>query len=184
MHVPRSVATVARASSPLRKAAMEVVGGLLLTGWAAAATTPESPTDVVRGTINEMIRILENPKMTAPSQLKPRRRLPEQVIGRRFDYEEMSKRTLGAHRHQLSGAEREEFVEPFKSFLSNRYAETIDGYSGEQVDYLAERIESAYAEVRTKLVSTKVEDPMDYRLIIKTGTSGMPTTSSRMGEAS
>jgi hypothetical protein len=49
--------------------------------------------------------MLESPKSKAPSQLKPQRRLLELVIGSRFNYEEMSKRTLGAHWHQLNGAE-------------------------------------------------------------------------------
>ncbi len=166
----RRVATaVARASSLLQKAAMTVTGGLLLVGGPATAAFPESPTDVVRGTINEVIRILEDPRLKAPSQLIPRRRLLEEVIGSRFDYEEMSKRTLGAYWHRLSGTEQAEFVTLFKAFLSDRYASTIEGYSGEQVTYLAEQIEGAYAEVRTKLVSSKVEIPMDYRLIAKAG---------------
>jgi phospholipid transport system substrate-binding protein len=57
----------------------------------------------------------------------------------------------------------------FKSFLSDRYAEKIEGYSGEQVLYLSERIEGTYAEVRTELRSSKVEIPMDYRLFLKEG---------------
>jgi len=57
----------------------------------------------------------------------------------------------------------------FKSFLSDRYAGKIEGYSGEKVQYLSERLEGQYAEVRTKLVSSKVDIPMDYRLINKDG---------------
>ena len=37
------------------------------------------------------------------------------------------------------------------------------------MDYLDERIEGPYAEVRTRLVSDKVAIPMDYRLINKGG---------------
>jgi phospholipid transport system substrate-binding protein len=65
--------------------------------------------------------------------------------------------------------ERTEFVELFKGFLSDRYAEKIEGYSGEQVLYLSERIEGTYAEVRTTLRSSKFEIPMDYRLFQKAG---------------
>lgn len=135
----------------------------------ATAASPETPTEVVRGTINEVIRILEDPTLNAPSQRKLRRRLLEAVIGNRFDYEEMSKRTLSTYWHQLSGAEQAEFVKLFKAFLSDRYASKIERYSGERVTYLSERTEGAYAEVRTKLVSSKVEIPMDYRLIAKAG---------------
>ncbi len=96
---------------------------------------------------------------TAPSIL-------EEVIAGRFDYAEMSKRALAAEWAPLTEAQRTEFVELFKRFLSDRYAEKIEGYSGEQVLYLSERIEGTYAEVRTELRSDKTDIPMDYRLIL------------------
>jgi phospholipid transport system substrate-binding protein len=60
-------------------------------------------------------------------------------------------------------------VKLFKGFLSDRYGNRIQNYSGEQVQYLGERREGQYAEVRTKLVSNKTEIPMDYRLVNKSG---------------
>lgn len=129
----------------------------------------ESPTAVVRDTINEVIRILEDPGLKQPSQAKHRRRLLEDVIAQRFDYEEMSKRTLAAHWRQRSTGEQQEFVELFRAFLSNRYADKIEGYAGEQVQYLSERLADGYAEVRTRLVSSKLDVPMDYRLFEESG---------------
>jgi phospholipid transport system substrate-binding protein len=130
----------------------------------------ESPTEVVRSTLTEVFRILEDEKLKDPAKHIPRRRMLEEVIGSRFDYTEMSKRTLAAHWTPLTAGERAEFVELFKSFLSDRYADKIEGYSGQQVFYLSERIEGNYAEVRTEMRSTKVEIPMDYRLHVKDGT--------------
>ncbi len=135
----------------------------------ARAATTESPTEVVRATINEVIRILEDKRLQAAAQRAHRRRLLEDAIGRRFDYTEMSKRVLAAAWNTLNEAEREEFVGLFRSFLSDRYASKIEGYSGEQVAYLAERREGSFAEVRTKLVSSKVDIPVDYRLMAKDG---------------
>jgi phospholipid transport system substrate-binding protein len=135
----------------------------------ASGPAPESPTDVVRATLSEVIRILEDPKLKDPAKLVPRRRLLEDVIAERFDYAEMSKRALAAQLPKLTPAQQKEFVDLFKSFLSDRYAGKIEGYSGEQVEYLNERLEGRYAEVRTKLVSKKTEIPMDYRLINKEG---------------
>lgn len=138
----------------------------------ASGGTPqpiEAPTEVVRTTLSEVFRILEDPKLKDPAKLIPRRRLLEEVIAARFDYAEMSKRALASHWVPLSNDQRAEFVGLFKAFLSDRYAGKIEGYSGEQVEYLSERLEGQYAEVRTKLVSSKVEIPMDYRLIKKAG---------------
>jgi len=129
----------------------------------------ESPTEVVRATLTAVFQILEDPTLKDPAKLMPRRRKLESVIAERFDYEEMSKRALAATWTSLTKEQRTEFVDLFKSFLSDRYAGKIEGYSGEKVQYLSERLEGQYAEVRTKLVSSKVEIPMDYRLINKGG---------------
>ncbi len=153
-----------------RPAPLPVIAGLLAVALfflSPALAETETPTEVVRATIDEVIRILEDPKLKDPSKLLSRRRMLEEVIAARFDYAEMSKRSLAAHWTPLTAAERLEFVELFKSFLSDRYAEKIEGYSGEQVAYLSERIEGTYAEVRTELRSSKVEIPMDYRLFLK-----------------
>jgi phospholipid transport system substrate-binding protein len=144
-----------------------VVGLVISAGPLSLAA--ESPTDVVRTTINEVIRILNDDSLKAPAKLQPRRRMLEQVIAQRFDYTEMSKRALAANWTPLTNEQRDEFVDLFKAFLSDRYASKIEGYSGEQVNYLSERLDGQYAEVRTKLVSSKVEIPMDYRLINKAG---------------
>jgi len=143
------------------------VGFFFLAGTLSLAA--ESPTEVVRTTVNEVIRILNDDSLKSPAKLLPRRRLLEQVIAQRFDYAEMSKRALAAHWTPLTKEQRDEFVEFFKGFLSDRYASKIEGYSGEQVDYLGERRDGQHAEVRTRLRSSKVEIPMDYRLINKDG---------------
>jgi phospholipid transport system substrate-binding protein len=125
---------------------------------------------VVRSTLTEVFRILEDKTLKDPAKLIPRRRMLEEVIAAHFDYTEMSKRALAAHWAPLTDGERAGFVELFKNFLSDRYADKVEGYSGQQVFYLSERIEGNYAEVRTELRSSKVEIPMDYRLHMKDGT--------------
>jgi phospholipid transport system substrate-binding protein len=137
--------------------------------WAVAIAqeAAQTPTEAVRTTLTEVFRILDDPQLKDLSKVMSRRRMLEEVIGRRFDYREMSKRTLASHWNPLSDEERAEFVELFKSFLSDRYAAKIEGYSGEKVEYLSEQLEGSYAEVRTKLVSSKIKIPMDYRLINK-----------------
>ena len=137
--------------------------------FTAVAHGAESPTDAVRGILTQVFRILEDPGLKDPAKLMPRRRMLEEVIATRFDYAEMSKRALAAYWVPLTAAQRTEFVEVFKKFLSDRYAEKIEGYSGEQVVYLSERIEGSYAEVRTELRSEKTAIPLDYRLHLKEG---------------
>ncbi len=144
------------------------VAGVVL--WAATVGGAlESPTQAVRNTVNEVIRILDEPTMKPSARLSQRRQLLEDVIGARFNYEEMSKRTLTTQWKLLNAQERTEFVQLFRSFLSDRYADKIEGYSGEDIRYLSERIDGPYAEVRTRIVSDKLEIPMDYRLLEMSG---------------
>src|SRR5574342_1312386 len=79
----------------------------------------------------------------------------------------MSRRALGAPWANLSGKERDEFVVLFRTLLTNSYADKIESYSGEGVQYLNERVEKDYAEVRTKVLSGKTDIPLDYRLLNK-----------------
>jgi phospholipid transport system substrate-binding protein len=127
------------------------------------------PTEAVKRTTDEVFRILDDQDMQRPARLMERRKLLEKVIGARFDYREMAKRTLPTRWKTLTEAEQKEFVDLFQSFLSASYADKIEGYSGEQVQYLAERLEGDYAEVRTKIVSEKTEIPIDYRLMGRAG---------------
>ncbi len=131
----------------------------------------EVPMEAVRETVSRILRILEDPALKNPAQQAQRRRMLEEIAADRFDYAEMSKRVLGANWRQLTEAQRKEFVEVYKSFLSDKYAGRIDDYTGRKqaVSYLSERIEGPYAEVRTELRSYKTTLPMDYRLLLKDG---------------
>jgi hypothetical protein len=51
----------------------------------------EPPTEVVRSTLTEVFRILEDEKLKDPANLIPRRHMLEEVIAAHFDYAEMSK---------------------------------------------------------------------------------------------
>ena len=128
-----------------------------------------APTEAVKRTIDEVLRIMDEKPLQQPGRLLERRKLLEKVIGSRFDYREMAKRALPAKWKTLTEAEQKEFVDLFQSFLSASYADKIEGYSGEQVQYLSERLEGGYAEVRTKIVSDKTEIPIDYRLMGRAG---------------
>jgi phospholipid transport system substrate-binding protein len=124
-----------------------------------------SPTDAVRSTINEVLRIVKDESLKKPNRAQERRQLLEKAVGERFSYEEMSKRSLVGQWNKLSPEEQKEFVSLFQQMLASSYAGKVEGYSGEQVTYLNERLQGDYAEVRTKVVTGKSEIPLDYRLM-------------------
>lgn len=137
------------------------VGLTVVPGYAGA------PTDSMKATIDEILRIIREKELKQPGKTEERRLQLEKVVGARFDYQEMSRRALGAPWNTLSDQEKQEFVGLFRTLLTNSYADKIETYSGEGVQYLNERTEKDYAEVRTKVLSGKTEIPLDYRLINK-----------------
>ncbi|MCI1277953.1 MAG: ABC transporter substrate-binding protein [Nitrospira sp.] len=138
---------------------------VLVGGQAVAIAGPA--TDSIKGTIDEVLKILNDKELKAPARQDDRRQRLEKVVAQRFDYPEMSRRSLGAQWNQLSDKDKQEFVDLFRTLLTNTYADRVETYSGEGVQYLNERMEKEYAEVRTKVLSGKAEIPMDYRLLHK-----------------
>ncbi len=130
--------------------------------WGANA-----PTQAVKETIDQVLAVLGDEALKDPSRAEERRQKLEEIIKRRFNYEEMAKRTLAAHWKKLSAEQQQEFVVLFQRFLTQSYAGNIDDYSGEKVEYVRERLKGSFAEVQTKVVSPKVQIPLDYRLLKK-----------------
>lgn len=126
-----------------------------------------APTEAMKTTIDEVLRIVRDQDLKHKDKADERRHLLEKVVEARFDYAEMSRRALGAPWNQLTDQQKGEFVDLFRTLLTNSYADKIETYSGEGVQYLNERTEKEYAEVRTKVLSGKTEIPLDYRLIHK-----------------
>ena len=123
-----------------------------------------SAMEAMKGTIDQALKVLEDESLKAPGKSQQRLEILEDIIGKRFDYKEMGKRTLGKHWRKLSEADRDEFVRLFQRFLSKTYAGNVDGYSGEQVQYLKERRKGDFAEVQTVVASDKSPLSVYYRM--------------------
>jgi phospholipid transport system substrate-binding protein len=139
----------------------------LLGGVSVQSAVAGGATEAMKSTIDEALKIIQDKDLKQPGKAEERRRRLEQVVGDRFDYQEMSRRSLGAPWNTLSDKDKDEFVALFRTLLTNSYADKIESYSGEGVQYLNERTEKDYAEVRTKVLTGKVEIPLDYRLLNK-----------------
>jgi len=140
---------------------------LLLGGVAVQPAAAGGATEAMKSTIDEVLTIIRDKELKQPGRAEERRQRLEQVVGDRFDYEEMSRRSLGASWGNLSDKEKQEFVALFQTLLVNTYADKIESYTGDGVQFLNERNEKEYAEVRTKVLTGKTEIPLDYRLLNK-----------------
>src|SRR2546430_15967549 len=73
-----------------------ILSGGLVGGGEFVATAAVGPaTEAVRKTVDEVIRILEDPEWKKPEKKEERRKLLEQTIAQRFNFLEMSRRGLG-----------------------------------------------------------------------------------------
>ena len=127
--------------------------------WACAA-----PTDEVKKTVDEVVRIIASKEMKQHEQ--KRRQALKKTISLVFDYSEMAKRSLGKHWNQRTPAEKKQFTELFASLLENSYAGKIESYNNEKIVYLKEVVDGDHAEVKSKVITAKRDEfTLDYRMI-------------------
>ncbi len=144
-----------------------VAGFLLL--WAASARAGE-PTESIRQTTDKILSIVSDPSLKSPEKAAERRRLIRQAVDERFDWEEMSRRTLAIHWRKRSKEEKQAFIELFGKLLERTYLERVEGYSGEEVVYEGERVEGDYALVSVRVKTEHGTDiPVRYRMRRKHG---------------
>jgi phospholipid transport system substrate-binding protein len=122
------------------------------------------PTEALKTSIDEVVRILNDPALNKPEKKQERRQVLVDVISKRFNFEEMAKRTVGAEWAKRSPEERREFVDSFRTLLSNSYLGRIENYSGEKVRYNKEITDGEHAEVRTEIDTGQSTIPIDYKM--------------------
>jgi phospholipid transport system substrate-binding protein len=142
---------------------------VLVVNGPTLALVEQSPMDLVKSTITEVFRILDQDELKQPGHAVERRQLIEQVLRDRVSYEEMAKRALGETWSELTVAGRWEFVGLFVQLLRDQFAGKIDIYADEQVEYLSEQREANMAEVRTVLTGAKTVTRLDFRLADRMG---------------
>ncbi len=128
----------------------------------------ESPTEELRTTIESIIAELK--KKPASSQEKEKRRATiRALVADRFDYEEMSRRSLARHWKNRTPEEQTAFVCVFAELLESSYIDRIESYTNEQVIYNKEKIKGKgnYAVVSTTISTKKVDIPIEYKVIQK-----------------
>ena len=136
-----------------------LVSGLFFSdAWAGPST------DAVKKSVDDVIRILEDPAWKAPAKKEERRTLLEQTISQRFNFTEMAKRSLGAEWAKRTPEEQKEFAANFQTLLANTYIGRIDAYSAGKVQYLKELHDGEYAEVYTRTDTEKGGIDITYRM--------------------
>lgn len=141
-----------------------VVVALLVSTHLANATV----TDVVKKTVDEVVKIVSDKELKKYPQ--KRRLALKKAIDVIFDYSEMSKRSLGRHWNERTPAEKKQFVELFATLLENSYADKIESYNNEKIEYVKEEGDNSFSEVRSRILTPSQDYfSLDYRLMNENG---------------
>ena len=135
-----------------------------LQGYAA------TPMETVETGVNKVLKTLSDPAFKA----KPKEQQITAIsaeIESVFDFQELSRRTLGRQWKKFSAEQQTEFVKLFKELLQGVYADRLLAYSDQKVIYDKElMLKKGRAEVQSYLqTSDGSKIPLFYRL---TDTSG------------
>ena len=130
------------------------------------------PLDQVRGMVDNILTIMKDDKLSAPGKKDERRDTIMVEVEKRFDFREMSKRTLARNWKSRSEPERKEFQELFSELLKHTYIGRVEAYSNEQVIYpkvVLDKKKKNKAMVYSKVLKNNQEIPINYRLYKKNG---------------
>jgi phospholipid transport system substrate-binding protein len=145
--------------------ALALVALLFTTFRASYAET--SPKAEIQKTIDTIISIVE----ASPGDDKKlaRRGKLREVINPKFDFDEMSRRSLGANWNTITPAEQADFTSVFSELLARTYLSKIETVKPGMVKVESENIESSKAVVKTVVLSKGDTFPIDYKLMLENG---------------
>lgn len=135
-----------------------------------ARSNAGAPTEQIRMSVDKVQAILKNPQLKSPGKTKERRDQLRQVVSSRFDFAEMGRRSLGGQWRRLTPKEQEEFVRLFTDLLERAYIDRIEAYSDEKFAYVRENLDKNYAEVGSRILTSKGEEfSLNYKVYLANG---------------
>jgi phospholipid transport system substrate-binding protein len=126
--------------------------------------------DTVEAQISKMLAQMQTPEFKG---LEQEAKLTEirNIINEVFDYQELSRRTLGREWRKFKPEQQKEFVNLFAQLLENVYADRILAYTHEKIEFGKEtELKKGRVEVESYIITTDNKKvPLFYRLTNKSG---------------
>ncbi|MGW8301460.1 MAG: MlaC/ttg2D family ABC transporter substrate-binding protein [Desulfobacterales bacterium] len=126
--------------------------------------------ETVKGQIDKMLTTMQTPEFKG---LAREDKLTEisAIINEVFDYEELSRRTLGREWRNFSPDQQKEFVTLFEKLLQGIYADRILAYTSEKIEFGKEtELRKGQTEVESYIITTDNKKvPLFYRMTNKSG---------------
>jgi phospholipid transport system substrate-binding protein len=142
---------------------------LLLVSTAMAA--PPEPLDAIKGPIDTVISILNDPVYKDVNLKSEQRDKIWQSVSAIFDFDEISMRAVARNWKKFTPEERKAFSAVFSKFLGNTYVDKIQGeFHNEEIVYVGQEIIKAGRAIAKTLIKREtIEIPVDYRLKLMDG---------------
>jgi phospholipid transport system substrate-binding protein len=121
----------------------------------------------LKTSIARLQQVLRDPKLAGAEHLYQRRKLARVVLRQIFDFEEMSRRSLGSNARTYSNR-LEEFTPLFVDFLEHAYMGTLEENGDATIQYDKEIIDGKYVEIDTR---TKLKNSKEYGVKYKVSQS-------------
>ena len=141
------------------------VSALLVTMFVvgSAWANTDDPKVVIENTVNGIIKVLEAREDVTALSEKNRDDIRNIVTGR-FDYREMSKRSLGKTWKKISKQEKTSFTEVFRKLLERSYGNRLAGFRDQKIEFDDAQFKSDKARVKSRVIDAEKVTPVEYRL--------------------
>jgi phospholipid transport system substrate-binding protein len=127
-------------------------------------TAAGEATKQLSATIDGFVPIISN----TPREELQKNGMPERarkLVLARFDFAEMTKRSLGQHWKSLNRGEQKQFVDAFTQWQLIYLAKTVHSSGGDKVEFKRELQDGKDVSIETKVIRRYSEDlPIDYWL--------------------
>lgn len=120
------------------------------------------PSDQLKPTLDQLIAILEDDSLKGASHKTERRNKIMAIISTGFDFREMSRRVLGRTWNDITDEQKAYFVKQMTKLLENVYVGKLETYTGQTVEFVAERVKGKRAQVTTLIEDQGVKLPVHY----------------------
>lgn len=142
---------------------MTMTAVMMLLGASTSAWANGDPKVVVESTVRAIIDVLEA-RADQTRLTESDRDAIRKVVAGRFDYREMSRRSLGQPWNDISSTEQADFTELFRELMERSYGNRLAEYKGQTVEFADAEYKRDKARVQTKVVDVNKETPVEYRL--------------------
>lgn len=153
----------------IRRALLLIIVTAFTFSLFSVAIAAKTPTEAIKATVDGILNVMKDEVLAVPAKKQERRDKMSVLIRERFNFIEMSKRSLAKHWRKISKEEKKEFVSIFSDLLEASYVGKVENYTDEKVTYDKEKIKGKgkYSVVNTTIVTKSVDIPIDYKLILK-----------------